>query len=299
MQDSLKNRRIPFGYQFINGIIETDDKTAEIVVDIFNQYINGKSLLAIAEILNKYHVEYLPGKEGWNKSRIKRVIEDRRYLGEYQFPQIISNDIFEKAEQIKASRNNQNEVDRQSEIYKLRVPVKCPRCESQMKRYCDNRANIKQRWKCKNTNCGIIIAVSDERLINEVRVIIKYLADHPDYISVTYSDPEINTEEIKTDNQINNSLNMREFDQQKIKELIYQRVSLQYDSLDNQPFISARIRDILQSQFKLKPQDLPMPIIQKIIDNILVDENGQVSLVLRNGQKIRKEDVYATRKKES
>ena len=42
-----------------------------------------------------------------------------------------------------------------------------------------------------------------------------------------------------------------------------------------------------------------MPIIQKIIDNILVDENGQVSLVLRNGQKIRKEDVYATRKKES
>lgn len=299
MQDSLKNRRIPFGYQFINGIIETDDKTAEIVVDIFNQYINGKSLLAIAETLNKYHVEYLPGKAGWNKSRIKRVIEDRRYIGENQFPQIISHDIFEKAEQIKASRNNQNEVDRQSEIYKLRVPVKCPRCESQMKRYCDNRAKIKQRWKCKNTNCGIIIAVSDERLINEVRVIIKYLADHPDYISVTYSDPEINTEEIKTNNQINNSLNMREFDQQKIKELIYQRVSLQYDSLDNQPFISARIRDILQSQFKLKPQDLPMPIIQKIIDNILVDENGQVSLVLRNGQKIRKEDVYATRKKES
>lgn len=299
MQDSLKNRRIPFGYQFINGIIETDDKIAEIVVDIFNQYINGKSLLAIAETLNKYHVEYLPGKAGWNKSRIKRVIEDRRYIGENQFPQIISHDIFEKAEQIKASRNNQNEVDRQSEIYKLRVPVKCPRCESQMKRYCDNRAKIKQRWKCKNTNCGIIIAVSDERLINEVRVIIKYLVDHPDYISVTYSDPEINTEEIKINNQINNSLNMREFDQQKIKELIYQRVSLQYDSLDNQPFISARIRDILQSQFKLKPQDLPMPIIQKIIDNILVDENVQVSLVLRNGQKIRKEDVYATRKKES
>lgn len=299
MQDSLKNRRTPFGYRYFNGKIEIDDKNAEIVVDIFNQYINGNSLLEIAETLNRYHVEYLLGKVGWNKSRIKRLIEDRRYLGEEPFPRIISHDIFEKAEQTKASRNNQNDVDRQSEIYNLSIPVRCPRCESQMKRYCDNRAKIKQRWKCKNSNCGISIAVSDKRLLDELKDIVKYLSDHTDCISVSYSDQENNMEVIKTDNQINNSLNMREFDPQNIKELIYHRVSLQYDSLDNQPFISARIRDILQAQSILKPQDLPLSTIQKIIDDIIIDESGQVSLVLRNGQKIRKEDAYATSKKES
>lgn len=76
----MKIRNLPYGYQYENGIITINQKETEAVKEIFNEYLGGKSLLKIAERLNAEHIEYMPGVYGWNKSRIKRLIEDKRYF---------------------------------------------------------------------------------------------------------------------------------------------------------------------------------------------------------------------------
>lgn len=92
----MKIRNLPYGYQYENGVITINQKETETVKEIFNEYLNGKSLLKIAERLNAEHIEYMPGVYGWNKSRIKRLIEDERYLGVKGYPPIIDEDMHNK-----------------------------------------------------------------------------------------------------------------------------------------------------------------------------------------------------------
>lgn len=97
----LKNRNIPFGYCVINGKHALNSSEAEAVRNIFNDYINGKSLKTIADEMK---IPYNLSKEVWNKNMVCRVLENTKYLGENGYPQIITAKDFNKAAQIKSER---------------------------------------------------------------------------------------------------------------------------------------------------------------------------------------------------
>lgn len=100
----MKNRRFPYGYEMQCGKIQICKPESNILAEIFNSYINGSNLREISDSLTSRKVEYLPDECGWNKSRIKRIIEDKRYLGDEKYPQIIQEEIFNKANSIKQGR---------------------------------------------------------------------------------------------------------------------------------------------------------------------------------------------------
>ena len=79
----MKNRPIPYGYAFENGKIVIHTIESGIVSEIFRSYLAGQPLSAIASGLNSRRIEYMPGIVGWDKARLKRVLEDRRYIYEY------------------------------------------------------------------------------------------------------------------------------------------------------------------------------------------------------------------------
>lgn len=97
----LKNRNIPFGYCITNGEYAVNDAEAEAIRQIFAQYIGGDSLKTIAAQIT---VPYNTNKPVWNKNMVSRVLENRRYLGENGYPIIISQEDFDTANQIKATR---------------------------------------------------------------------------------------------------------------------------------------------------------------------------------------------------
>ncbi len=97
----LKNRNIPFGYCIKGGEYAVNDTEAEAIRQIFVRYIGGDSLKTIAAQMT---VPYNANKPIWNKNMVSRVIENRRYLGENGYPAIISQEDFNTANQIKATR---------------------------------------------------------------------------------------------------------------------------------------------------------------------------------------------------
>lgn len=97
----LNNRNIPFGYCITNGEYAVNDIEAEAIRQIFAQYIGGDSLKTIAVQMT---VPYNTCKPLWNKNMVSRVLENRRYLGENGYPAIISQEHFDTANQIKATR---------------------------------------------------------------------------------------------------------------------------------------------------------------------------------------------------
>lgn len=77
----MKNRKIPYGYEMKNGAVVINGAEAETVKNIFSEYVNGLVLKDIAATLKAQGAEYLPGETDWNKSRVKRIIDDARYCG--------------------------------------------------------------------------------------------------------------------------------------------------------------------------------------------------------------------------
>ena len=124
----MKIRNIPFGYRIENGTIHLHPTESQVVREIHAAYLDGQSLLQIAASLNERGVEYMPGAAAWNKARLKRIIEDVRYLGNETYPAIVKETDFYKAQEIKTARNTQKNVDRTADIFKLAVPVCCENC---------------------------------------------------------------------------------------------------------------------------------------------------------------------------
>lgn len=114
----LKNRNIPFGYCVVNGRYSINEIEAQAVREIFENYINGKSLKTIAAEMK---IPYNSGKATWNKNMVCRVLENRRYIGENGFPQIITTEDFEQATRIKTERNTYRKPASQAEPQAIEI----------------------------------------------------------------------------------------------------------------------------------------------------------------------------------
>lgn len=90
------NRKLPFGYAMRMGQICIQEQEAGLVKEIFSDYIRGASFLQITGKLNSQPVAYNP-QTRWNKNMVARILEDRRYVGEKDFPLIIEQDLMNAA----------------------------------------------------------------------------------------------------------------------------------------------------------------------------------------------------------
>ena len=114
----LKNRNIPFGYCVINGKYAINEIEAQAVREIFENYINGKSLKTIAA---EMQIPYNSGKTVWNKNMVARVLENRKYIGENGYPRIISDEKFNTVTQIKSERNTYRKPASQAEPQAIEI----------------------------------------------------------------------------------------------------------------------------------------------------------------------------------
>ena len=116
----LKNRNIPFGYCVVNGKYALNVPEAEAVRKVFTDYIGGKSLRTIAASMK---IPYNSGKDVWNINMVCRVLENRKYIGESGYPQIIIAEDFEQAARIKAERNTYRKPAPYDEPRQIEIPI--------------------------------------------------------------------------------------------------------------------------------------------------------------------------------
>lgn len=101
-----KNRIIPFGYCMKNGEITTEPNEVYAVAEIFGEYLEGKSLLQIAKLMESEKIRYNSDSDHWNKNMVKRIIENEKYLGTDKYPQLIDEDIFRQANEKRVRKAN-------------------------------------------------------------------------------------------------------------------------------------------------------------------------------------------------
>lgn len=287
MQKEVKNRRIPFGYRIVSGKTEIAPHESKAVIGIFKAYRAGSSLLTIAESLNEQKIEYLPGITGWNKARIKRIIEDERYTGKGDYPAIIDRAEYEASVCIKKDRNTQGGTDRKKEIYKLGVKVFCASCGSEMKRQTDTRQRIEQCWSCSGESCGIRVRKADSSLLADITELMNSLISEPDRVRIEERQSATPLGLRKLENEIGRMLDTSDFDRKALVKNMLERASLKYMSIDSKPYISKRLRADLEKSGLLS--DFSKELFGRTVKSILLDADGTVGIRLINEQIIGKE----------
>jgi hypothetical protein len=114
----MKNRNIPFGYEMQNGEIVCNVTETDAVKLIFSEYIAGAALSAIAVRLNDAKVPYSNTSTEWNKSTVKRVLDNVRYTGLFGFPLIIAPTDFDTAAVMKSTKYTRRNIEKSTETVK-------------------------------------------------------------------------------------------------------------------------------------------------------------------------------------
>lgn len=284
----MKIRNIPYGYQYKNGSIAIQTEETETVTRIFTEYLNGLSLLKIAEQLNNEQIEYMPGVCGWNKSRIKRIIEDERYLGTNGYPQIIDEDMHKTLMRIKSEKNTQKGTNRKEDIFNLGVPILCPKCGSKMCRRHDSNRKCPDWWLCQNDNCKKTIGISDNDLIYGITECLNTIISNPDIIeTVTDTDKEPSLDVRRLNNEISRMLDSHSFDKNILRKKMLECVSLIYTNISPQKYISKRLKADFANASPLI--NFSMDLFNRTVKTITFNDNGEVNIILINDQQIGKE----------
>ena len=275
----VKNRTIPFGYQYENGILAINPPEAHTVQKVFAAYLSGEPLSKIAARLTAKLVEYLPGCWHWDKARVKRILDNDRYIGAGTFPQLISEKQFQMAHQKKESANtNRQPVNEDIKLFK--GLTYCHHCGSPMVRRMDSRMEHPVTWKCPQ--CGYFLPLPDEEFKQRVFLLQKKLADKPLLAEKEEDEiPVTSMEARRLTNEIFRKLDSGNFSEEELVDLALQCAAENYQTINSARHITERLTATLLHAGPLSAFD--RELFQRTVLEIHLTRKGEILLKLQNG----------------
>ncbi|MFQ7077972.1 MAG: recombinase family protein [Christensenellaceae bacterium] len=208
------------------GELVLHSQESVIVSEIFQQYLAGKSLLKISEELNEKGIEYRKGITDWNKARLKRILEDERYLGKGGYPIIIQEETYQKAQELKNAKNTQKNIDKKAAIFQVNVPVRCPNCHNKMCRKFDHRFKNKVKWRCQSKTCETLIFKEDTELVQDITELLNEVMVNPEKLQVPIETEREPSRELRIlDNEIARMFDRIDIDKKNYKKAAKIRVA--------------------------------------------------------------------------
>ncbi|MDD4496137.1 MAG: recombinase family protein [Eubacteriales bacterium] len=284
----MKNRRFPYGYEMVNGCIQPCKEEIKILNRIFSDYIGGENLKNIAELLTKQKVEYLPGEYGWNKNRIKRIIEDERYLGDDTYPKLISVEMYHQANAIKAERRTTTDCIVHSDNKPFVYAVKCAKCGCKMLHRTDRNKKLSETWYCQNSDCKATVTMNVSDMQNKVTMLLNQVINNPQLAKRSNNTQlEFSMNIRKAENEINRMLEQLDFDKEILKNLIFECAAKKYNEDQSARHITDRLKADFENSSPLS--ELQVGFFQRTVSQILLACDGSVHIRLKNNNIIGKE----------
>ena len=172
-----KNRVILFGYCMKNGEITVDFTESKAVIKIFEEYLGGSSLLQIAKLMESEKISYSEGSDKWNKNMVKRIIENKKYLGTKKYSRIISEKFFIQANEKRASKAT-SVCMISEDLQEIRSRTYCAECGHRLSRIGGNSRY--EKWDCRNPYCyRLKYQLTDQMIIGAVLTVMNTVKTAP------------------------------------------------------------------------------------------------------------------------
>ena len=225
-----RNRYLPFGYEVFDGSICISENEAVIVQSIFEGYKSGLSYQAIADDLRARKVNYLENRYDWNKNRVKRILENKKYIGMSQMPRLIEEELFNEVQELIQNKTSSYR-ETPFEVIILRKLLCCDVCKRPLSRYITHNRDV---WKCENPECRVSVPkrvlekallTVQSKITNENDAVKPIVSDH--------SSIKVDENIVALKESLKNEMIKSNLDEEKIKELIFESARTVYDQMDD------------------------------------------------------------------
>ena len=273
----MKNRYLPFGYKIADGKIVIAPEQAEAVRRMFKAYTAGQTFQQIADALSAQGIPYRPDTPRWNKNMVSRILANADYCGTAEYPQIITAEQLEAAEQIRKSKT----VTYSATLKPFRKDMQCGFCGARL--YWHPKSN---QWFCRE--CGMWSKPTQaEETLNSIVEKLRWLQQNPEIIHPPAGQTNVQSMETALlDREIGQGLTDAKTDVDALIAKILHRAELEYE------FCSAGNADPATLQMKkacaeYEPTDgFPYTFYKEVVSKVILYRDTHIEFKLQNGQTV-------------
>ncbi|MGN0492893.1 MAG: recombinase family protein [Acutalibacteraceae bacterium] len=287
----MELRRILYGYRKEQFEFYVVPEEAVIVRRIFNEYIGGRTLKDIAEILTKEQIVYYKYKTEWTKNAVCRILENEHYMGDAEYPKIIDADTYKTAQKIRLKKGGKREKDSEEIIY-FKNNLFCEVCGNRLTRR--SKYTTHERWVCAKGCHKLYEYLDDETLIRKIQSILCFVKDNPSFLMMkTAAKPYTPTREvILKEKQVKNMIFEPKPLFQPIKALLYSSVNDKYNAMDfdtSKRFTNALCEYV--ASYNGEFEQLDIDFMKTAVSRLIIEADGKMKIRFANGKEISESEV--------
>lgn len=289
---------LPIGCKMEEGEIHINQEKADTVKKIYNEYVNGKSMIALAKELKENGIPNANNKTNWTHSAVGNILNNAKYIGDEMYPPLVSKELFHKAQEKREQKATQlgrtAQINSMNNHHALANKIFCGECREPYRKYVEHcgKPYEKIRWKCKRyifknkVLCRNLFYTEDE-----IRTVVtsainkllrrKKLLDKPYRKEPLKKDIELKEIEI----QIKELEEQEQFTSPHLAQLIFKRAELTFKAskIEDYPFNTQKIKGILEGIDELT--DFNEELMVQIIKKIIIYKDGKIETEFINGLK--------------
>ena len=283
-----KSRNILFGYMMKKGCFIPNPEEAETVVRIFSEYISGKRTKEIADSLEIPYSEH--GK--WYPTTISMLLSNQNYLGNEQYPALISEFTFQEAQKLKEKRTAENigELSDIPEEWKfIRKMIFC--CECGQRLFPRGKRIDSAKWGCYKLRCRRFdFELTTQSLSEEIVYILNAVIRDTSLLN-TNTKPLLyspNTEIIRQQNEIRRMTENPQTDCERIKSELLRLAEMKYNccTYSDIPQKTEFLKKVLTDREQLHTLDIGL--LKSCVKRMTVSHSAVIEIEFINGMKFSK-----------
>lgn len=239
------NRKLPFGYRMELGDMVIHPQEAEVVKDIFQQYILGASYKVLLEHLREQPVPYDQDRL-WNKNMVARILEDKRYTGGTEWPMIVTAEEYRHAMEKRSGKT---------------VPSRTTEAQKVLRRLSGG----------SSSGC----------LEEKVLRLLNQLIASPERITVPQAAVTGSRRTVELQAALDQELDRQPVNEEAARHLAAELAAARYEAIGNQEYETVRLRRLFKGREQMEILDAGL--LKASISSIQV-RGRKISAQLKNGQ---------------
>lgn len=270
-----KIRYFPFGYCMEHGKIEIVPNEAKLLQKFAVHYLEGWSLLRLADMAEQSGIPYRENADGWNKNMIARILDDVRYWNGGQYPPIFSGELGDQLADMRKSKSTNR-----SEIRFIHKTITCFRCGNRLTR---NNRNVRRvYWDCKTCQTRIG-PLDDTTLLASVTEKLLAVCRDPQMAEPEpVSGQSLSLQAARLTNEINQMLNQREVEPDRLLPLILECAAEKYKAcrIHESDHVTLRLLTLFQKH--TEDRALDRELFEQAVKQVILQTDGSLRLRLLN-----------------
>lgn len=272
-----KIRYIPYGYTMRNGRIVIQIDEASIIRNIFDAYIQGNSLQAIAQELTARKVPYTEKTAVWDKARIARIIDNEKYIGNGEYDPIIEETRHKEAVDLKNARQRNTSTKANAASVALKDRVLCAKCGAVMVKRVSHKKN-RESWICNNADCGQRVQLSDTQLLEKVTILMNRIINNQDLLISTPPTKKTVSPAVQ---QLSDEIHIELERENPSEDLIITKTieianRMYQNSMPRQQIMCATVLN--RAKTLASQKEFNSACFAQLIHHVILDENGRIGL---------------------